>query len=343
MNKPNKQHTVSSSYLAQWVNRDGKFWLYNFKNDSCYANIPKTTFREKKIYNLNELPDPYQIETDINGVIENKAIPVIKKIQHSPITHDEKALLAEYIALQYLRTPQKRDMIEGLTIALEKERLDKFLSDPNKIKKLEQEEGYDLEKHKKFMKLYNEVGISSLFEKFNLQLRNKRELWLKTFLELLHPTMREYLTFNWILLESHKKSSFITSDNPVIVNSFVKDVNLPTKRDITFKEILFPLSPKFLLLMYKEDMEKTTHGDILKKGDLESRDSVKELNFRISMHCDNSIISRDQPLVISIAKISKADWQIRKSKLQESSDYQAKDQIYATRELKNGMRFSKRY
>lgn len=197
MSKPNEQHTVPKSYLSQWADKEGKFWIKDFSTNQINQKTPNTALKEYRIYNLKELPDPYQLETEIIGVIENKALPIIKKIQKEFITENEQNFLAEFLALQRLRTPKQKKLVEQIEISMSKNSLNKLLSNTEKFNSIvttsntEEKENYN-----KILEIYKKEGIDGLFSKFNLRVTNARQMWLQHLLQLLHPIMRDYLTYD---------------------------------------------------------------------------------------------------------------------------------------------------
>jgi len=307
MAKRKRQHTVQKRYLEQWKLR-GKFFVYDLKNQEIHPSEPKSIFRENHIYNWDDFGDEGKFFIDeIITDIENAAFPIIAKVTNSPINMEERYSLSLYIALQMLRTPKMKGQLHELTLALSKNMLIDQLKDPAKREELLKAMPKENQKIIKQLSTDPETKVDELFsKKLIIKIKNIREIWLQTSLELLKDLTNTNFHATWYLLQAGKKTSFITSDNPVVTISCINNSKNPTNKDIHFTEVTFPLSPKFMLLIKRKGGEQINR--MYRKTFSESQESVRELNCRTAMFADRFIVSHSDKLLLKIAKLAYADW-----------------------------------
>lgn len=273
-----------------------------------HPSRPKSIFREDNIYNWNAFDNEERyIIDDLITDIENVGLPVIKKIQHSPINIEERYSLCRYIAVQLLRTPRMKEQFDKLQLALSENNLINNLKDPEKRKKLSENMSEEQQKLIRELAENPEEKVKEMNKKFILKIKNIREIWLRGSLELLEVMAGHYFEFPWYILKAGKERSFITSDNPVVTISSTKNKSLITKDDINFSETTFPLSPKLILLIRKENKNPSGNKTYkVKTPELPS--SVRELNCRTAIFSDRYIVSSSENLLLRVAKITHGNW-----------------------------------
>ncbi|MAU33939.1 hypothetical protein CL689_01760 [Candidatus Saccharibacteria bacterium] len=182
---------------------------------------------------------------------------------------DERAILASYIALQYLRTPEAKRRYEtdaGRLAAIE---IFNRVNSPKELRKFLKAKGEDTSK--KALAIYRQKALQDL-KKYTIVPDNNG--WLALIaegLKLLTPILLRRYRWHIFYYES---SSLITSDHPVIV----RQINKSTA-GVGFQnadEIIFPLGKKHCLILTTDP----TLGEIVHfiKGE-EHVDMLNELIF----------------------------------------------------------------
>lgn len=205
MSEPKRHHYLPQSYLENFSN-DGGVWVYNDK-DKTIKKIPKLNVAVISHFYTRENKDgtkDYELEKKLS-VIECEASNVIKKlISKEQISLEEKGKFALYIALLQHRTPfainrlhQFIDPVLEWVYGLQKQNgaYDKF------IEEYEQTHDMSIEMQKE------------LLENSELQLTKSGEwgLLFDTAIQI----AKLYSQMDWHFIYT-TKSTFITSDNPLI-------------------------------------------------------------------------------------------------------------------------------
>lgn len=326
-----KQHTVQRAYLQLWKKEDA-FFIYDLQKNQTHPAEPKSIFRENYIYNWDKFEgnEKFIIE-ELMKDIEDNGLPKLLKLATGSISKDEKYLSARYIAIQSLRTPRILDQMHSLYVQIFKDSLIETLKDPKKKADLLQ--SVPSEDNEILEKLAENPGtnVNELFEKFNISIKNIREIWLQTILKLHEELTQLYFESPWYILEAGKKRMFVTSDNPVVTMTAVPTDNSPQHKDIACTEITFPLDPQRILLIRRYHGRK--HNIICRINDIEGVDGVRELNWRTTAFADRYIASSSSELIKKCAKIAKEDWQhIHQDKPRVEA--QSKRQLYIVKPLR---------
>ena len=132
MNPPKLHHYVPQFYLRRFVDDQGKFWVWDKVKDRIFATSPGRIAAETNFYFLDELDeqghDPLTMEKQFS-MMENEAsiitdqwiswlneIELGKQIEIPSVNRD---IVARYIALQFLRTADTRDILSALSATSE--------------------------------------------------------------------------------------------------------------------------------------------------------------------------------------------------------------------------------
>ncbi|UQN70126.1 DUF4238 domain-containing protein [Burkholderia multivorans] len=124
MSEPKLHHYVPRMYLRNFTNESGKFWVWNKKSGKRYGADPYGVAAENYFYRIPEFigstTDPLVLEKAF-AKLEGAAGEIIKKCisQLSMLelggrvilAQEDRHLLAHFIALQFLRTAEQREIL----------------------------------------------------------------------------------------------------------------------------------------------------------------------------------------------------------------------------------------
>lgn len=257
-NKVRLQHYVPKVYLKNFSDFNGKgyyIWVFDKeKNNIFQTNIKDIAFEEEFYDKINEEQITEQTLRDIETRFGKALINLINKKDLTKLDKDSLESIADFIAIQMIRTKETRLIFEQTS----KQFLEKFgnkLSDKLKKEVEESVKEESLRKtHKEFI------------------LKDK-----ETFKEIIKQ-------MKWILIINKSIFPFWTSDNPVVRYNSVDHSpygNLGlTKIGI---EVHLPLTPKLCLLLCDpisfqlEPNKKITkdYHHIIRERDLQVRDSTR--------------------------------------------------------------------
>ena len=127
MNAPKLHHYVPQFYLKRFVADKGRFYVWDKTNDRIFATQPKAIAAETDFYWLHEFErqdhDPLTMEkqfADLEGQVSLITAQWLAWIyQASPrtkisIPKENREIIARYIALQFLRTADTKDILCSL-------------------------------------------------------------------------------------------------------------------------------------------------------------------------------------------------------------------------------------
>jgi Protein of unknown function (DUF4238) len=124
MTEPKLHHYVPRFYLAQFLDANGKLWAYDKLTDRVFRTTPSKIAAEKQFYRLPDFVvagnDPLSIEKALSK-LESQASSIIGRViselsllaalERVAISDDERIVLSEFIATQYFRTLELRDLM----------------------------------------------------------------------------------------------------------------------------------------------------------------------------------------------------------------------------------------
>ncbi|HEY0761103.1 MAG TPA: DUF4238 domain-containing protein [Pyrinomonadaceae bacterium] len=126
MSEPKLHHYVPRFYLASFVGARKCLWVYDKDAERIFATSPERIAAETHFYRLPEsvgIDDPLLIEKAF-AALESKAAPIFSRIvteagnlaplEKMSISVEERKLLSEFIAAQYFRTVEFRDLLAYL-------------------------------------------------------------------------------------------------------------------------------------------------------------------------------------------------------------------------------------
>jgi hypothetical protein len=126
MTEPKLHHYVPRFYLANFVGAKKCLWVYDKDTERIFAASPERIAAETQFYRLPEnvdVGDALLIERAF-AALESKAAPIFSRIvmevgnlaplEKVSISVEERKLLSEFIAAQYFRTAEFRELISYL-------------------------------------------------------------------------------------------------------------------------------------------------------------------------------------------------------------------------------------
>jgi hypothetical protein len=127
VNAPKLHHYVPQFYLRRFVGTAGHFWVWDKAKDKVFSTTPRSIAAEKDFYWLHEFKrlghDPLMMEKQLSALEGEVALiteqwlgwiaqmPAGDKI---PIPPPNREIMARYIALQFLRTADQKDMLSAM-------------------------------------------------------------------------------------------------------------------------------------------------------------------------------------------------------------------------------------
>lgn len=287
MNLPVKQHIIPKTYLKQFTSDDKNIWLD--QKDTQH-------FREQSINKVPIIKDFYTVthheedydeklydfEYFLANEIEPLYQPYIEQLQQGKVLNElEKKQFAFFVSSQKLRTVGMKDKI-----LKEIERAFRYG---------EAGEWFDKTSVEQFTHNFYEDGKEISYKEFLEKLdSNLNEVPLNVskdcFIQFLPEKIIEFAetlaSQNWSYLRAPKGRYFITSDNPVVLDSEIGDSIFP------FEGGVFPLTTQ-LALNINSPAEKFR---------IVGAKEIRKVNQQIVKHSDRFVFSHNEGILRSINK-----------------------------------------
>ncbi|MDY6992364.1 MAG: DUF4238 domain-containing protein [Pseudomonadota bacterium] len=222
------QHYVPRFILKRFAERKDQIWVFDKQKHRKFKTNIKNIGAETGFYDFTFKGNEVTFESSL-GEIEGKVSPIIKRIvreESIAITDQERIVLSNFFALQFVRTRQWRHVWDNLTRSLVQAIRDKGL-DPENI------EGYEEPSEEK------------------TKLEHMRQIYN-------HGEFAPHFYSKiWVLLKTAEKSPFWISDNPISLQNmndfgFYGNIGLAAKGI----EIYFPISKTLCIGMWCDSHEK---------------------------------------------------------------------------------------
>lgn len=127
MTEPKLHHYVPRLYLRNFVNSDGRLWVYDKHSQSTFAVSPEKIAAEQGFYTLPEFlqagADRLEVERALASM-ESQVAPLLARILPAvrsgrakdivALSAEERILLTEFISSQYFRTREMREILAFL-------------------------------------------------------------------------------------------------------------------------------------------------------------------------------------------------------------------------------------
>ncbi len=104
-NAPNKIHLATRAYLAAWAGSDGRLVERNTRFGTCKPKAPAAVGWRPQWWGVDN-PSLNRACEEACGKLETVAPRLINRLEHMwPLSGDQRAILAQFMALHVLRTP----------------------------------------------------------------------------------------------------------------------------------------------------------------------------------------------------------------------------------------------
>lgn len=247
-NKPKKHHYLPQSYQKNFTNNKKLVWVYDKKTKTTREQPTRTTGVINDYYTL-QLNDE-NFNTDVETYLSNidgLFATVFKKFQkEEQISEKERFEMSACISFLYTRTPTFQSRYEKTESEAIKQ-INKIFYDKDKMKET-------IKRRRKGVKDLNK--IERIIKGGEYDIKFKREESIVMMAKLAPQLISVFNMYEWTIYKSPKNSSFITSDNPIIM--------LPPSNQQPDKfagvglltpgvSLFFPLSSNLLLVMTGEE------------------------------------------------------------------------------------------
>ena len=205
MSNPSRQHYLPKMYLKNFCNNNGKVWVYNDKNHAFKELSITDTTVIKHFYTISDEKGnkDYKIENSLSS-IETLCSPILKKlVDGQQINSEEKGYLSVFIAVLQNRTPKAVKLINEFVNPI-LELTNKQILYHKRGELIKEGEKLGLSKN-----LVNELMENS---KISLTKEGEWGLLMETALKI--AELYSQMEWHFIYTEN---SSFITTDNPVLI------------------------------------------------------------------------------------------------------------------------------
>lgn len=319
--KKRKHHWLPQFYIKGFLNKDKEVYVFDKKDNSIHSQGKNGTFhspyfytvdfdkyekrseketkRIKKSMNIKDMDmltiDEYpDVVEDVFSESENNAAKIIPKLINCEKINDwERIELATFIAFMYTRTPTFRKKAENMEKKRTDDKIKKIFSSEKSLK-----DAYDQMRKDNDNKDINLEELYAIVDEDRYKISIPRELSIQNMLYASSIIDKILYEKTWYVMKAHPKSSFITSDVPVLLthsNQTLKKLRFDTPGT----KIIFPLSSKALLIM-----KNTQYGPIVFNNKL-NRIQVRKFNKAITTNSNNYIIAKDKSLLSRMVKKNK--------------------------------------
>jgi hypothetical protein len=309
MNKPKRHHYLPQFYLESFC-RNGGFWVFDRQVNEYRQQTPKNTALQKNYYSF-EVEDgstDTRIET-LLAVVEGHGKQAISKlIDRKSLSKEEKEELSLFVALMMNRVPDFENSVNKLQEHVIRKMADMMFSDEKRAQAVMDQYSKDTGKESKG----TAKDLVDFYKSGEFEIVVHRNQSLFLMLTLSNDLANLFRQMNWIVLHAPDKTSFVTTDNPVILlppkgyKPNFYGFGLITKG----ARKIFPLSANTCLFMLD-------HGDRLIHRDFD-RDTVRAVNLNLTTQSDRFLIGRDEALVRNLVETTKLDKRKREGRFRIS-------------------------
>lgn len=294
MTFPKRHHILPRFYLDGFC-KDGLLWVYDRQVDEFRKQSPINTAVITHYYTIEDEKGEKQsgVET-ILSQIESLAKPVIEKLIASEnVSPQDRADLAIFIAIQFLRVPAFEHMFNDLQDHAMRKLNERTFSSVDKIKEiLERASGLDDETRK-----VDPEVILEIVDKGEYSIEFHRNDTIRAMLELSLKFSIIFQQMDWVIAHCSDDTSFITSDYPFTLippqnytpNSFM-GVGILTEGTIK----LFPICQTCCLIL-KDKGDAVIHVQF-------GKSNVRQSNLSTSYNSERYLIARDEKLLRNLVR-----------------------------------------
>lgn len=127
MTKPKLHHYVPQFHLRRFCNNAGKLWIWDKISDRVFSTNPNSVAAETHFYRLDQYEvlgfDGLEMEKQLSALEAESArlttlwlasIRVAHQLDQIPISSQDRELFSLFLAVQFLRTRNTRELIQGI-------------------------------------------------------------------------------------------------------------------------------------------------------------------------------------------------------------------------------------
>jgi len=271
MNKKRRHHFIPAGLSKNFCKENNILYLYDVLEEKVAQASPRDVFVIKDFHTvvLKEGGKDHNTLEDLLMDLENEGIPSIRKfIENGSIEDDDRRRIAAIWAIQYLRTPAIRDMVDKM----EKQRL--------KTTAIQMDKGGAFLPVPKSLQKYGN-SITELLESGHIKFDILPQMTLQPMIHL-EKIAQMIFDMNWCLIESEQNNYFSLPDNPcsfVYDNFSVQDQRMLLEDKGV--ETALPIGLRHCLIAGWKKMPQKVRGN-------EKR--VKEINKRSAIFADRFIV-----------------------------------------------------
>lgn len=262
MNVPRLHHYVPQFYLRRFSDRDGYLWVWDKEKDRVFKTTPKSIAAESDFYKLHEVADKgadpmmmekhfAELEADVAAITGQWLdwIPTRQPNRKIPIPKGNRWLVSMYIALQFFRTADTKDIItrlEGLGGGQELPDDDRYGIYATYLSSLRFSEREPAESDQDEDSKVDEQLLEAQ-PKASEETRRRRHthfLYDPNFVTLLADRIDKSI---WIFGRNRSGCPFVTSDNPVAFKTGDNRMWIKAGLLVPGTYVVFPLSPEVVL------------------------------------------------------------------------------------------------
>lgn len=250
-----RHHIVQDKYLEQWHIEGTKNHLNVFiiPEGKCNISNTKSPLFWRKDFNIFDINDEKKyLPEKITAFIDSKGIEAIRKIDYlkqEQLSSMDRSSIAFYVALQYIRTPKRREETDKFIGSIIKyymrkdiSSLDKVMLSKNNLLEDKSNSKMDTEVLEKIKKMSQEEINQEIFRSIHeddIKIILTKTGHSKNILKVSRYAEKIF-KMHWSFLVAPKSTYFATSDNPCFVISDSKIMNGLLSPN---SSILFPLRP----------------------------------------------------------------------------------------------------
>ncbi len=264
-------------------------WVYDRVKGEYRRQTPKNTALQTHYYSLEDEHGNKDatIET-VLAQVESQAWPIIDKVEEGKsLSVRDRQDLALFLSLLKFRVPDYEkslgEMNDKLFKAINRMMFHSETATRKLLESMEKDQG---------VKGYSEMAkeLTEFVAQEDYSLGTTQQERLGYMLQLGLEMARHLEQTDWIFMRAPHNTSFVTSDNPVILlrpegHNPVRGVGFLTPGA---KKVV-PLTAQTCLIAFDEGL-RTAYTGI-------SRREVRSINMSIAAYCDRFIIGRDEALV----------------------------------------------
>lgn len=295
MSTARRHHYLPQFYLDGFASHRN-LWLFDRERNEFRRQTPVNTAVERDYYAF--LTEDQQTRNDIEDLfsrIEGETRPIIDKlVEKSWITSDDRVMLSFFVGFLKLRTPVFEKTFNEISEEMIKFTVQRIVTSPERAQAILDEQGAGKESRVTADEFYEFV------QKDQFGINFHRNDSLRAILDVGLQVGVALSRLDWVVGHCSSDTSFVTSDNPVIL---VESSRSPRELGIG---ILTPGVGKAVPLNQSTCLMMFDQGEQLKHIEL-SRKQVRDLNLAVTKRCERFVIGRDEQLIRKLVRTTGVD------------------------------------